>query len=42
MSEALRMELAPFNVNVVNLTVGSFTSSLVDNASTGQLRARCA
>ncbi len=36
------MELAPFNVDVVNATVGSFSSSLVDNAGTSQLKARCA
>ena len=42
MSEALRMELAPFNVDVVTATVGSFSSSLVDNAGTSQLKMRCA
>ncbi len=36
------MELGPFNVDVVNATVGSFSSSLVDNAGTSQLKMRCA
>ena len=42
MSEALRMELAPFNVDVVNATVGAFSSSLVENAGTSQLKMRSA
>ena len=41
-SEALRMELAPFDVDVVLVTVGSFLSSLVANSNPGQLDTRCA
>ena len=36
------MELAPFNVDVVNATVGAFSSRLVDNAGASQLKMRCA
>ena len=35
------MELAPFNVDVVIVTVGAFISSLVDKSNANQLDARC-
>ena len=41
LNEAMRMEMAPFGVEVLLVQLGGVLSALVDKSNSGQLPARC-